>query len=174
MTEARIGLIWAQSQDGTIGKDGVIPWHLPEDLARFRDVTMGSPVVMGRKTWDSIPDRFRPLPGRENIVVTRQDGWIADGAQTANSIESSLALAADGNPERIWVIGGGELYAAFMADAHALEVTEVAGDWDGDTSAPLVDDTWQVVTRDPADGWHTSRTGLEYRWLRYERVALSE
>jgi dihydrofolate reductase len=172
MTLPLVGLIWAQSQGGTIGKDGVIPWHIPEDLARFREVTMGSPVIMGRKTWDSIPDRFRPLHGRENIVVTRQDGWVADGAQMASSIERAVELATDGATAAgtIWVIGGGEIYAAFIDSADILEVTQVRGDWDGETSAPHVDDGWRSTWSDPTDGWHTSRTGLEYRWLRYERL----
>ena len=81
MTRPRIGLIWAQARGGVIGKDGAMPWHLPEDLAHFKRTTLGCPVIMGRKTWDSLPPKFRPLPGRRNIVVTRNTQWQADGAE---------------------------------------------------------------------------------------------
>ncbi|MET0724938.1 MAG: dihydrofolate reductase, partial [Leifsonia sp.] len=93
MSSIPIGLVWAQSSDGTIGVGGVMPWHLPEDLAHFKAVTLGAPVVMGRKTWDSLPARFRPLAGRRNIVVTRQLDWTADGAEVVHSVEAALALA---------------------------------------------------------------------------------
>src|SRR5690349_14769702 len=96
---ARIGLIWAEAAGGVIGARGGMPWHVPEDLARFKTITMGSPVVMGRRTWESFPDRFRPLPGRRNIVVTRDDQWVAEGAERAASLGDALAAAATENPE---------------------------------------------------------------------------
>ena len=89
----KIGLIWAQARGRVIGKGGVMPWHLPEDLAHFKRVTLNHPVIMGRKTWDSIPPKFRPLPGRTNIVVTRQSDWQAEGALRADSLEGALTLA---------------------------------------------------------------------------------
>ena len=99
-----VGLVWAQAHDGVIGADGGMPWHVPEDLAHFRAVTGSSDVVMGRRTWESLPPRFRPLPGRRNIVVTRSAEWSADGAERAASLDQALALA-DGDD--VWVIGGG-------------------------------------------------------------------
>ncbi|HVL62895.1 MAG TPA: dihydrofolate reductase, partial [Microbacterium sp.] len=103
---APIGLIWAEAHDGVIGADGGMPWHVPEDLAHFKALTLGAPVVMGRRTWESFPARFRPLPGRRNIVVTRQAGWNAQGAERAGSLEA--AIAACGDAPRGWVIGGAE------------------------------------------------------------------
>ncbi|TFV98751.1 dihydrofolate reductase [Leifsonia flava] len=182
MTDAAsvpLGLIWAQSSDGTIGRDGVMPWHLPEDLAHFKQVTLGAPVVMGRKTWDSLPPRFRPLAGRRNIVLTRQRDWSADGAGVAHSIEAAIALAAepvsatDAAPERIWIIGGAELFAALIDQADVLEVTEIDASFPGDTEAPLIGAAWSAAITDPAESeplrWHTSRTGLQYRFLTYTR-----
>ncbi|MEL4318744.1 dihydrofolate reductase [Leifsonia sp. YIM 134122] len=184
-----LGLIWAQSSDGTIGRDGVMPWHLPEDLAHFKQVTLGAPVVMGRKTWDSLPPRFRPLAGRRNIVLTRQHDWSADGAEVAHSIPDALDLAAEpapapapgspdaasvaATPERIWVIGGAELFAAVIDQADVLEVTEIDASFPGDTQAPLIAPTWALAAADPASDapliWHTSRAGLQYRFLTYAR-----
>ena len=107
----RVGLIWAQAHNRVIGLDGVMPWHVPEDLAHFKAVTMGGAVVMGRKTWDSIPERFRPFSGRENIVVTRQAGWSAEGAHKQNSLADGVSHASALTPgERVWVIGGAEIF----------------------------------------------------------------
>lgn len=164
----RIGLVWAQSAGGVIGKDGVMPWHVPEDLAHFRQVTLGSPVVMGRRTWDSLPPRFRPLPGRRNIVVTRQPGWRAEGVEVAHSVRDALALAAEAAEadELVWVIGGAEIFAAVIDRAERLEVTEINATIEGDTVAPAIAGSWAVAH---SEGWRTSRAGLEYRFLRYER-----
>jgi dihydrofolate reductase len=152
-----------------IGKDGGMPWHVPEDLAHFKAVTLGSPVVMGRKTWDSLTPRFRPLPGRRNIVITRQSGWVADGADVAHSLDAALALAAD-DADRTWVIGGGQIFRDSIALADRLEVTEINGRYEGDSFAPDLDDSWLAVSVEPASGWETSRTGIEYRFLRYDRA----
>lgn len=164
---ARVGLIWAEAHDRVIGADGGMPWSVPEDLARFRELTMGSPVIMGRRTWESFPDRFRPLPGRRNIVVTSQDGWHADGAERAASLDDALALAGEGT---VWVIGGGRLFAEAIDRADVLEVTELDLDVDGDTFAPP-HDGWPVAAVDPDAGWHTSRSGIRYRFLTLERTA---
>lgn len=168
----RIGLVWAESDGGIIGSRGAMPWHLPEDLAHFKQLTLGNPVVMGRKSWDALPERFRPLPGRRNIVVTRQPGWQADGAEVANSVDSALRLAgASGSApaDMIWVIGGAEIFAAVIGRADRLEVTEIRARFDGDTTAPAIDLRWRLMSADPAEGWHTSRTGLQYRFLSYAR-----
>ncbi|MFI0738977.1 dihydrofolate reductase [Streptomyces sp. NPDC021100] len=166
-----VGLIWAQARDGVIGAGNAIPWHLPEDLAHFKAVTLGHPVVMGRRTWDSLPPRFRPLPGRRNIVVTRDPHWAADGADRAGSVAEALRLAAEPQdasaPAEVWVIGGGEIYRAALEYATALAVTEVDVAVDGDTYAPAVDGSW-TATEDT--GWRSSATsGLRYRMRGYVR-----
>jgi dihydrofolate reductase len=170
MTLPRVGLVWAEAANGTIGNQGVLPWHLPEDLAHFKAVTLGSPVVMGRKTWDSLPERFRPLPGRRNIVITRQPDWQAPGADVTDSLASALEIAAeDTGPENlVWVIGGAEVFSAVIDIAHRLEVTSLRVNIEGDAVAPAITERWRLVASDPEHGWHTSRTGIEYRFQRYE------
>lgn len=164
----KLGLIWAEAYRGVIGAGGVMPWHVPEDLAHFKEITLGGPVVMGRKTWDSLPERFRPLPGRANIVVTRNEAWAAEGATRAGSIDDGLALAAASDPEWIWAIGGGELFARLIDRADRLEVTELDLDIPGDAYAPSIDMSWRLVETDgPAT--HISRTGIGYRFRRYAR-----
>ena len=164
-----LGLVWAQARGGVIGRDGALPWHLPEDLARFRRLTTGSPVLMGRATWDSLPEQFRPLPGRENLVLTRTPGWSAPGATVVTGLaDADRALAG----RDAWVIGGAQVYAAFIGRADRLEVTEVDLDVAGDVYAPDVDAAvWEPVATDPADGWHTSSTGLRYRFVSRRRRA---
>ncbi|MEU9078636.1 dihydrofolate reductase [Kitasatospora sp. NPDC048538] len=168
----RIGLIWAQARGGVIGADNTMPWHLPEDLEHFKRTTLGHPVVMGRRTWESIPPRFRPLPGRRNIVVTRNPQWAADGAERAGSLAEALRLAAaaadPGTPAETWIIGGGQLYRTAIDHATTLSVTEIDLAVDGDTHAPPVGSAW-TVTRD--DGWQTSTTGLRYRIRTHTRRA---
>ena len=167
-----VRLIWAQARGGTIGRDGVMPWHIPEDLAHFRELTLGDPVVMGRRTWDALPARFRPLPGRRNIVVTRTDGWADDGAETAGSIAQALEVAGDSASESIWIIGGAQIYAQTMSVADRLEVTEIDSAIDGDAYAPQIGQEWVVTDTDPVEGWHESVSGLPYRFVRYERASL--
>jgi dihydrofolate reductase len=160
-----VALIWAEANGGVIGRDGEIPWHLPEDLAHFRELTGNGVVIMGRRTWDSIPERFRPLPGRRNIVVTRQDGWTAPGAEVVHSIDAELFADL---PDGAWVMGGGEVYRQSMPYASRLEITEVDLDVDGETRAPAIDDSWRR-TLDPGAGWRVSRTGNRYRFVSYHR-----
>jgi dihydrofolate reductase len=167
-----LGLIWAQADDGVIGQAGGMPWHLPEDLAHFKAITLGHPVIMGRRTWDSLDPRFRPLPGRRNIVVTRDPAWSADRVETAHSIDDALALAAadsdsDSDSDEVWVIGGAQLYAATLDRADRLEVTEIDEQYpDGDAHAPAIPESWTAAA--PGD-WLTSRTGLRYRFRTYTR-----
>jgi dihydrofolate reductase len=156
----RVGLIWAEAHGGVIGASGTMPWHVPEDLAHFKEVTLGAPVVMGRRTWESLPERFRPLPGRENIVITRQTGWAADGARTADSVAAALA-----GLDEAWVIGGGEIFREVVGAADRLEVTELDLDVPGDAFAPARDGFRLVAQGE----WQTSRTGIRYRFLSYER-----
>lgn len=165
-----VGLIWAQTLDGVIGADNGIPWRLPEDMAHFKATTLGHPVVMGRRTWDSLPPRFRPLPGRRNVVVTRDPLWAAEGAERAGSIAQALERVAEppvsAAPATAWVIGGGEIYRAALEHATTLSVTEVDATVVGDTYAPALDPAWKV-TEDK--GWQTSTTGLRYRIRTYTR-----
>lgn len=162
-----LGLVWAQTPAGVIGHDGAIPWHVPEDQARFRRLTTGHPVVMGRATWDSLPPRFRPLPGRDNVVLTRSPGWDAPGAIVVHDVDDARRVIAGRDA---WVIGGGQVYAAFLDDADRLEVTEVDVDAPGDAYAPAVDPAvWAVDVVEPADGWHTSSTGVRFRYVTYRR-----
>lgn len=162
-----VGLVWAEASGGVIGADGGMPWHVPEDLAHFRSLTMGEPVVMGRRTWESFPDRFRPLPGRRNIVVTRRSDWSADGAERASSLSEALDLAAATAPDRVWVVGGGELFREAMEIADRLEVTELDLVVDGDTFAPDRS-AWDIADE---GAWEASRTGIRYRFLRLARPA---
>ncbi len=159
-----IGMVWAQARNGVIGAGGGLPWHLPEDLALFRELTMGGTVVMGRRTWESLPDRFRPLPGRVNVVLTSDPGWSADGARRAASVEEVLA-----EHESFWVIGGGSVYAAFLPHADRLVVTDDDTRVDGDTWAPALDGTWRLDERTPAEGWTTSSSGLRFAVSHYVR-----
>ena len=134
MNRPTLSLVAAVSRNGVIGHDNHLLWHLPEDLQHFRRVTLGCPVIMGRKTWDSLPDRFRPLPGRTNIVVTRNAPWQATGARVAGSMAQALALAADA--QKVFVIGGAELYAAALPLVDELVLTEIDRDFTGDVSFP--------------------------------------
>ena len=164
MSSGRVGMIWAQSTSGTIGRAGRIPWRVPEDMAHFKEVTTGHTVIMGRKTWDSLPPKFRPLSNRRNIVVTRSSDWSADGAERAASVEAALQMAGD---ETVWIAGGGEIYRAAMNRASVLEVTEVRVDEDGDTSAPTIGPEWRASVGELR---RSSHDGTEYRFLTYERI----
>jgi dihydrofolate reductase len=130
----RVTLVAAIARGGVIGDGTRIPWHIPEDLAFFRDLTMGHPVVMGRRTWDSLPERFRPLPGRRNIVVTRNLAWAADGAERAGSLDEALRLADEAG--EVFVIGGAEIFAAALPIADRLVLTEIALDVKGEVLFP--------------------------------------
>lgn len=154
------GLIWAQARGGVIGAGGGMPWHVPEDLAHFKEVTLGAPVIMGRRTWDSLPERFRPLPDRENIVITRSQDWSAEGARRAASVEEAVR-----GHERVWIIGGAEIFRQVIGDADRLEITELDLQVDGDAYAPPIDG-WRLADEGE---WQTSRTGIRYRFLGYDR-----
>jgi dihydrofolate reductase len=157
-----IGLIWAQSTSGVIGRANGIPWRLPEDQARFKELTMGHTVVMGRSTWDSLPAKVRPLPGRRNVVVTRQADYVAEGATVVGSLDEALA------DEQTWVIGGAQIYALALPLANRCEVTEVDVDLrqeDDDAMAPVLDEHWVGTEGD----WLISASGLRYRFSSYKR-----
>ena len=154
-----LALIASVARNGSIGQANDLVWHEPEDKRWLRRQTMGSPVIMGRKTWDSLPERFRPLPGRSNIVVTRQPGFVASGALVAPGLPQALALAraaaAGSLASRIFVIGGGQLYAQALPLADWLLLTEIDADLPGDTRFPAWDrrDFNQTAREDwPANG----------------------
>ncbi len=158
-----VGLIWAQSTSGVIGRDGGIPWRLPEDQARFKELTLGHTVVMGRLTWESLPKKVRPLPGRRNVVLTRQADYMADGADVVTTLEDALT------DDETWVIGGEQIYALALPVATRCEVTEVEIDLpreDDDAVAPVLDETWVGSSGD----WLTSESGLRYRFHSYLRA----
>jgi dihydrofolate reductase len=158
-----VGLIWAQSPSGVIGRAGGIPWRLPEDLARFKELTMGHTVVMGRLTWESLPPKLRPLPGRRNVVVTRQADYMTEGATVVGSLDEVLT------DDVTWVIGGGQIYTLALPVATRCEVTEVEVDLrreDDDVVAPVLDEAWVGLEGD----WMTSTSGLRYRFLSYQRA----
>ncbi len=157
-------LIYARAANGVIGKDNTLPWHLPEDMAHFKQLTQGCAVIMGRKTWDSLPPRFRPLPGRTNIVITRQADWQAPGAQRAASLADAMAQCDAG--QTTWVIGGAQVYAQALPLAHCIEVTEIAQNFDGDAYAPVLGPQWEQAARSD----HTSTTGLRFSFVTYVRA----
>ena len=158
----RVYLVAAVAANGVIGGNGTLPWHLPEDLKHFKALTLGHPVVMGRKTWVSLG---KPLPGRENIVVTRSPGLEAPGASVASSLDAALALCA-GEPV-VFVIGGGELYAAALPIADGLVLTEIQRDFAGDVRFPDFDrSAWRETQRQP----QTGADNLRFDFVLYERA----
>ena len=156
-------LIFARARNGVIGHNNALPWHLPEDLAHFKRATLGCPVIMGRKTWDSLPPKFRPLPGRLNVVVTRQANWQAAGAVTAHSLAQAYALCPP--QSTAWVIGGAEVYAQALPLAAEAVVTEIDADFAGDALAPTFGPAWRELGRVA----HTSSTGLGYSLVTYSQ-----
>jgi dTMP kinase len=163
----QINLIWAQSRNGVIGKNNAVPWHSPEDLAHFKSTTAGCPVIMGRKTWDSLQPRFRPLPGRKNIVITSNKEWVETGATAACSLDA--ALDACGDAPQVWVIGGAQIYELALPLAQRVVVTEI-DDYvvGGDTFAPTLSPLeWQKT---PTTRWVISDDGLSMAFVEYKRI----
>jgi dihydrofolate reductase len=160
----RLALVAAIAHGGVIGRDNAIPWRIPEDARRFRELTTGHPVVMGRRTWESLPERFRPLPGRRNVVVTRNSDWAVDGAERVGSLDEALLLLADA-PE-VFVIGGAEIYRAALPLADELLLTEVEAEIEGDTRFPPFDPSaFEETSRER----HVSETGLAFSFVTYTR-----
>jgi len=157
-------LIFARARNGVIGVNNQLPWHLPEDLAHFKRATLGCPVIMGRKTWDSLPPQFRPLPGRLNVVVTRQAEWQAAGALRAGSITEAMTLCPPDT--EAWVIGGAEMYAQAMPWASTAVVTEIDQEFAGDAFAPSLNAEWQEVARES----HTSAQGMPFSFVTYQHL----
>ena len=165
---SRITLVAAVARDGAIGRDNALLWHLPEDLARFKAVTLGKPVIMGRKTWDSIPAKFRPLVQRRNLVLSRQPGLALAGAEVFATLDEALAACAP--DETVFVMGGAQIYALTLPRADALELTEIDAAFDADAFFPDVDpQRFAEVRRErhhsPAERGHD----WPYDFVRYER-----
>ena len=149
MTEPEITLVVARADNGVIGKDGKLPWHLPADLRHFKRLTLGKPMIMGRRTFDSLPGL---LPGRRHIVLTRDPSWRAEGAEVAHSPEAALALARG---EALSIIGGAEIFASFLGRAQAVQLTEIHMAAEGETRMPPFDERhWHEVSREahPPEG----------------------
>jgi dihydrofolate reductase len=166
----RLAIIVAAAENGVIGKDNGLPWHLPKDMAYFKAVTMGKPIVMGRKTFESIG---KPLPGRENIVISRREAFQAEGVSVVSSLDQALVLAADiarkeGVEESV-VIGGGEIYRAAIPRADRLYITEVHANVEGDVMLPEIDwAQWQETSRERQSA--LDEGDYDYSFVRYDRV----
>ena len=152
----KISLIAAMTQNRVIGKDNDLPWHLPDDMKFFQNTTKGHVVIMGRKNYDSLPPKFRPLPNRTNVILTRQSGFSADGCLVVSSLEEALELARTQNEEEVFVIGGGQVYQEAIAQSDRLYLTEIQTELKGDTHFPEFDDSWKEKSREhhPADDRH--------------------
>ncbi len=160
----QINLIWAQARNGVIGKDNAIPWRLAQDLARLKALTLGHPVIMGRKTWDSLPPKFRPLPGRRNIVLTRALDWNEPGAEPAHNLNEALQKCEQ--VAQVWILGGADIYAQALPLAQRAEITEIDADFEGDAFAPPLGALWKEVARER----HVSATGLPFSFVSYNRT----
>jgi len=158
----KIYLVAAVAANGVIGRGGQLPWRLPEDLQHFKTVTLGHPVIMGRRTWESL-GKYRPLPGRDNIVVTRNRAYDAPGAKVADSLASALAMCA--GKDRVSIIGGQQLFAESLPIADGLDLTEIHRDYEGDTWFPPFDRAkWKATKREA----HTARDGMRFDFVLYE------
>ena len=159
-----VALVVAIAENRVIGNAGRIPWRLPEDMRHFKALTLGKPCIMGRKTWESLPKK--PLPGRPNIVVTRDTGFASEGAVAAHTLEDAVAVAARETPAEIMVIGGAEIYTASLPHAESIYLTEVHRDFDGDARLAEFDrEIWQETAREA----HTNQDGLSYSFVTLSR-----
>ena len=159
-----ISLILAMADNGVIGNKGGIPWRLPEDMRRFKTLTLGKPNIMGRKTWESLPKK--PLPGRANIIVTRDRNYRAEGATVVATIEEALGRAKAENPEEIMVIGGAEIYRTALPLATRIELTEIHAQMEGDTTFSFARAGWSEVARED----RKTEAGLAYSFVTLQRT----
>ncbi len=164
-TSVEVSIIVAMSQERTIGRDGALPWRLSDDLRRFKTLTMGHPIVMGRKTHESIG---RPLPGRPNLILSRRLGADFPGCKSAQSVEAGISAGASHGTGKVFIIGGAEIYRLALPLAHSIELTEVHASVTGDATFPMIGDGWREVTRTdaPAD----ERNEFSYSFVRLERT----
>lgn len=176
-----IVMIWAQAHNRVIGKNGTMAWHLPPDMAMFKEATSDHAVVMGRKTWESLAPKYRPLPQRANYVLTRDESYKAEGATVGNDLSKLLLQAETEHPGKIvWVVGGANVYAQALEFADVLVVTEIdlaVADEHTSTNtescayAPDFGFDWQLLAASPHRGWHKSKQGIPYRFSTYARKA---
>lgn len=165
--EKRVSIIVAIGKNRAIGKDNQLLWRIPDDLKRFKALTAGHPVIMGRKTWESLPEKFRPLPERTNVIVTRQTGYAIVGAVVAHSLAEALNVARVAHGcEEIFIIGGAQLYAEALPFADRLYVTLIDDEKDADSYFPAYEQLFTKVLKEEACVWN----GLEYRWIDLERA----
>ncbi len=163
MPKPVLTLIAAVARNRVIGIDNRLPWRLPADLKHFKTLTLGHTVIMGRKTWESLPDSFRPLPGRQNIVITRDANYRAEGATVAHSLPAAVSTASS---DEAFVIGGAELYTSVLSQADCLQLTEIDADFEGDTFFPEIDlQQWRESSRQT----HRDETGFDYAFVCYLR-----
>lgn len=159
---SQLSIIVAVATNNVIGLNNTLPWHLPEDLKRFKALTMGHHIIMGRKTYESLG---RLLPGRTTVIVTRNQKYAVDGAIVVHSLEE--AIEASNHDDEVFLIGGAELYALGLAYAHRLYITEVKGEYTGDAYFPTIDySSWQEISREQ----HVSINNLQYCYIVYERI----
>ncbi|WP_439134606.1 dihydrofolate reductase [Pseudomaricurvus sp.] len=163
-SQPRLALIVAQAENRVIGLDNKMPWHLPEDLQYFKRVTLGKPIIMGRKTFESIG---RPLPGRTNIVITRQKDWQADGVEVVSSLEVAIERAAEESPEEVMVIGGAQIYEAGLPLADRVYLTQIHQTFEGDTWFPELGAGWYEKN---CESGLSGNSGISYSFLTYDRV----
>jgi dihydrofolate reductase len=167
----QVNLIWAQDKNRVIGKDGVMPWHFSEDGKHFRKTTMGYPVIMGRKTWDSLPARFKPLPGRLNVVISSdavtRENLSKIGCSPAKNLHEALSICEQSGHHIVWVMGGAQIYAQALPLAHKLVVTEIDAEFEGDAFAPPLDAVWRAAEREKI----TSVNGTRLDFVTYLRAS---
>ena len=145
----KISMIAAMGQNRVIGKDNDIPWHLPDDFQYFKKTTEGHYVLMGRKNYESLPPKFKPLPNRPNVVITRNESYDAPGTEVVNSQEDAIEIARKNNEEEVFIIGGGEIYKLGLAYADTIYLTEINGEFEGQTIFPEFDKSeWKEISRE--------------------------
>ena len=166
----KINLIWAQAHKRVIGLQGKMPWHLPEDLAHFKRTTLGHPVIMGRKTWDSLPAKFRPLPGRKNLVISSEaatrENLKENGAWPAENLREALLICEQAGSAEAWVIGGAQIYAQALPLAQRAVITHIDAEFEGDAFAPELGAGWAEASRSSI----TSSKGLRLDFVEYHRI----
>lgn len=171
----KIGMIWAEDINGVIGKENNLPWNLPEDLQHFRNITTGHPVIMGHKTWQSLPQKYRPLPNRTNIVLSTKFANLGkpDYPQTSfvANISQALEVAATSpGCAQVWVIGGEQIFSQFLPLAEKIVMTQIKKAFRGDSFAPKFGAEWSLAESNSDKAWHKSSTGLEYRYLVWKQT----
>ena len=167
MTE--IIIIAAVAENNAIGKDNSIPWRISEDFQHFKKLTMGHPCIMGRKTFESLPPAFRPLPGRENLILTSDRNYHHEGAEKFNSLEDAIGYCRKKKEEKVFIIGGASVYASAMKIADALEITRIHGNFDGDAFFPEISqDEWKIVSSEDLEGTDLKNSvSVKFSFLRY-------